>query len=437
MFVVLFLVLVQTHAHAAQVLFTPVLRVSEEYSDNIYLAPENEEDDYINTVSLDMTLQVLGRTAGMELNLNPALVSFANHSELNYWRYAARAHLWNDLSRNTRVEITDDYLETEDPLDESADFTPDDPTTGPVIGTDESRRDRNRYRTNITEGRLSHQFGARDNVYVSLLYGLLEDIDPQDNEEVDDYTNWQPSLGLAYWFAQRWGVELNGYYSARDYTDENDREEYTGYLRLLHQLGQRFSGFVEYRHTYLNFDEETDYDFNLYAPSAGIIYQFENTANITVGGGYYRQEFEDADDEEDEEGWFVFSQIYKRWAFQSSHIDLTGMSGYRIDDRGAEDLGLNIYYAGRLELGHRFTQHLSASVYGSYRYDEYPNDIPVRIDRTVDSGSEIAYQALRWLNVSLAYNYRDVSSDIETEEYTENSVVLMFTITPTTPYRLN
>ncbi len=427
-------------AESAQLLLSPELIVSEEYNDNIYLTPDNEVDDFITTAGLGLTGQIIGRTAGLELNYTPTYHAFADNSDLDFWRHAARLLVYKQLARNTRLELTNDYLETEDPLDESADFAPDDPTEGPGIDADRLRRGRNRYRTYNGALSLAHQFGARDSIDLSLRYRLREDIDTVAGVPVDDYTELSPLLGFEYWFTQRWGIETEGYYSNREYDDENDREEYTGYVRLLHAFNRELSGYLEYRHTQLDFDRDydpdADIDYQIHVPSVGIRYEFEENAHFTLSVGYLFQDLEDAPDEDDY-GWLVNSEIAKRWPFRTSYLELIASSGYQIEDTGVADLGLNIYYAGRATYGYNFTPRTSAEVYGGYRYDEYPDEEPERVDQTMDAGAAIRYQAFQWMNLELSYRYRDLSSDTEADEYTENRVLFRIVIAPATPYRLN
>ena len=421
---------------AAQVLFTPTLTLSEEYSDNIFLSYRNEVDDYITTPSLNLDLQVTGRTAGMQLVLNPSYNAFADNSDYDYWRYAGRLGFWDQVGRNTRLELTSDYLETENPTDQSANYTPDNPLAGPAIGTDLTRRGRNRYRTEVSVGRFTHQFGPRDNLSVAMQYSHLEDVDPLPGQALEDNTNWQPSLGVAYWFTQRWGVSLDGYYSNRDYVDpsRNNRDEYTGTLRLQYAYSQTLTGFLEYRHTALYFEQPIDDDYQISEPAIGLTYQFQRDASITISGGYYTQDFKHLDTKE---GWIVNSSIYKRWTFRSSYLNLTGASGYQVQDAGAQDLGLDIYYEGRLEAGYNFTPRFTAMLFGGYRQDKYTNITPERTDKTTSSGASLSYQAFQWLSASLSYNYNDVNSDVAAQEYTENRVTLILTMQPSHAMRLN
>ncbi|MCJ8502120.1 outer membrane beta-barrel protein [Desulfatitalea alkaliphila] len=422
--------------NAAQFLFTPELAAGVEYTDNLFLTPTNEVDDFITTVGLTLTGQLLGRTAGLELIYNPSYSFFADNQDLDFLRHVARVYTWKDLRRNTRLSLANDYLETENPRDTSLDFAPDDPTEGPVIGEDLTRRGRTRYRVNTTEGRLDHQYGARNTFYTALSYSFLQDIDTTPGTTVADHRIWEPALGIEHWFTQRWGVTLDGYYSHRDYVDENDRQEYNGALSLMRSFTPTLTGFVGYRHTVLYFDEPTDEDYQIYYPNAGMRYQFQENASISIAGGYLIQEFRDSDTP-NEEGFVVEAALFKRWPFRSGHIELTGGSGYRIDDTGAEVRGLNIYYEGGLGLLYNLTRRISATAYGAYRYDDYPNDTPELSEQTIGAGAGIGYQALQWMNIGLTYSYRQRLSDIPTEEYTENSVMLVITMSPTRPYRWN
>jgi hypothetical protein len=422
-----------TELQAAQVLFTPQLTLGEKYSDNILLAPSNEEHDFITTIGLGLTGQLLWRTAGLQLNYNPSYSMFADHSDFNYWRHAANLHGWKDLTREIRLDINDDYLQTSDPRDNTAQYaTTGNLLQGPAIPTDIYRRGIRKYWQNVAEARLTHQFGIRDMYFLAVQNYILRDIQTPVNANASDYTIWQPSAGLDYWFGPFWGLETRLYYAHQDYVSNVDREKYNGTLRLLRKITHALSGFVQYRQTALYYAQPTLNDYQIYSPSAGLQYQFEKNAYISIGGGYYIQNVKNAGNKE---SWLATSEIYKRWAFRSGYVDLTGGSGYDIHDTGTQVLGLDIYYNGRLDLNYNFTQRFSALAYGSYSYDKYPNQVPERIDRLVSAGAGLNYQALRWMNVALKYDFNKFISDVKSQEYKENLVTLLITLAPSVPYR--
>ncbi len=433
LFLALFLGNIST-LHAAQVLFTPAIIAREEYTDNLYLDDQNEEDDYITVAGLDLAGQVLGRTAGLELSYIPTYNSFANNDHLDYWRHEASLHAWKQFLRNTRLELRDTYLRTNDPTDQTA--TVEQPGQPPqsVIETDASRRGRNAYYTNATEVRFTHQFGTADSVYAAYRYSLLRDVDPLPGAAVDDNDISTASLGLAYNFTQRLGVALDTSYEDRNYVDRNDRTEFNGSLRLTHSIDRAFSLFLNYRHTVLDYDQDTDESYKIYEPSVGFRYNFPENMYIDLSVGYYYQDFERSDTED---GFNINSDIYKRWTYRSGYLGIRGTSGYQIEDYGARDNGLDLYADGRIDAGYNFTSRLLGTVFCGYRYDKYPNVTPEREQYTTRAGAGMDWQALQWMVVGLSYRFSNINSDIPADEYTENRVVLSIRIAPSSPYRLN
>jgi hypothetical protein len=419
---------------AAQVLFAPTLVLSEEYTDNLFLDSQDEVYDFTTVAGLNLNGQLLWRTAGIELSYSPTYHSFQENNELSYWRHEAGLYTWKQFQRNTRIELRDTYLRSNDPTDESAAIEQDGQPQGPAIATDRNRRGRNEYYTNVAEARINHQFGANDQVYVAYSYSILRDVDTIPGVASEDNDISMPSIGLSYDFSQRWGMEIDSSYAITDYKEHNDRNEYNGNLRLLYRFGRSLSGFVNYRHTNVDFDQATDEDYSVYEPSIGIRYDFPDDARIEIGGGYYIQDFETS---ENEEGFDITSSIYKRWMFRTGFIGISGGSGYVIDDNGVEDNGLDIYYQGRLELGYNFAATVTGSIYGAYRYDEYPNETPERVEKSASAGLALDWQALHWMFLRLSYDLTDVTSDRAADEYTENRALITIRLAPPSPYRLS
>ncbi len=428
--------LIASVSFAAQFNFTPSVIVSEEYTDNLFRDPDDEEEDFITSTGVSLTGEVLWQTAGVELNYTPSYRKYADNTEFDGWRHSASFLAWKEYKRNTRFELRNTFLRTEDPADESDDIDVDDPLVGPAIESDRNRRGREEYYTNSTEARVSHRFGADDQVFGGTRYRIFRDVNTPEDDESDDSDILEPFAGFAYWFSVRWGVEGDGSYSNRDFKDRNDREEFSGTARLLRRFTRHFDGFIEYNHTYLDFDEETDdSDYHVYAPTLGVRYQFEENAQIRIGAGYFIQDSDDGED--DEEGFFVNSEIFKTWPYRRGFVTLLGSSGYDQEDSGSEDLGLNIFYEGRVSAGYNFTTRFSGDIFGGYRYDDFPNEEPDRTDQTIKAGAGLNLLAFRWMNLRLEYNFDNVDSDDEDEEFTENSVLFTVTIAPTQPFRLN
>ena len=80
---------------------------------------------------------------------------------------------------------------------------------------------------------------------------------------------------------------------------------------------------------------------------------------------------------------------------------------------------------------------MTADAFLGYRWDDYPDEEPdERTDKTMFGSVGIEYQALRWMFLNLEYTYRDLDSDEDSDDYTENRVIFSITLTPEQPYRL-
>lgn len=435
LFVVTLLLFV-SNLQAAQFLFTPTLTISEEYSDNVDLDYQNEHDDFITTVGLNLNGQVRWRTAGIELNYNPSYDTYADRSDYDSWRHSATLRVWKTVKQNTRYEFSNNYLYSNDPSDTLDTIDLDAITVDqlPTFIDDFNRRGRTKYYQNDAQVTMSHQFGQNDTFTLGYQYFILRDVDTPSGSTVGDHDTSTPSFSLTYDFVPRWGIQLDGSYSKSDYVDYNDRDEFNGGIQLLHHFTRTFSGFIGYNHTVLDYDQSTDEDYKIYRPSIGITMNLPQNAGFTIDAGYYIQDFEIS---EDQEGFNVDSTLFKRWTYRTGSIGVVGSSGYVIDDNGVEDNGFSIYYEARIDADYRFTSRLTSNTYCSYRYADYPNETPERVDQTSRIGTSLDYQALRWMAIRLSYDYSDVTSDDITNEYTENSFMITIRLAPSSAYRLN
>lgn len=422
--------------YAAPLNFIPEFTLSSEYTDNLDLTYDEDlkVDDTIITAGLSFNFDILGQTAGFDLTLSPSYNMLVDNDQLNYWRYFVDLRTYKDFTRNTRIELSSTYLETEDPRDSTIEALGEG-ETDPAINVDRTRRTRNRFLRNINVLRLSHQFGVVSNVYLALGYNIWKDIDITVGGDVDDYNELRPEFGVEYWFERQWGFAIDASMADRNYDDRNDRKEYIGTFRITKNANRHLSFYLQYEHTILDFQDDTlGEDYEIIAPSLGLEYQFRENTFFRLGAGYYIQDFNISEDDDQS---FIEAEINQEWVLRTTSIGLIINSGYDIEDTGSEDLGLNVFYAGRLEAIYEFSPRFSWDAFGSYRYDDYPNAAVSRIDRTQNAGTGISYQVVRWMELRLSYEFEDVSSDLPTEEFTENRVAFTIRMVPHSPYRLN
>ncbi|MBW2741030.1 MAG: hypothetical protein JRE64_19780, partial [Deltaproteobacteria bacterium] len=168
-----------SNADSYQATFTPRISVSEEYTDNHFLTDDNKEHEYITIASIGFIAEVLGRSNGMSISYDPSYSWHDRYSDNDAWSHRAAFDYWIGISRNTRLEINDTFLHTEEPVTEIEDFTEVDTTI---------RRSRRSYYTNSSGVELSHQFGESDSVSLGFVYSFLKNDDP----DIEDNKRYNP-----------------------------------------------------------------------------------------------------------------------------------------------------------------------------------------------------------------------------------------------------
>ncbi len=427
-------------AFSAQFTFTPRASVQEEYTDNVNLTKDNKEDDFITTLSAGFSAGVLGRTSGLELSFDPGYVFYQDFTENDTWRLPATLRVWTDLSRATRLEFSDSFLRTEDPVSQNR-ITAE---GGRVAETGDTtvRRDREPYYRNSARVDASHQFGREDRIYAGFLYGLLRN----DDNQVEDNDENRASAGLNYWFTQKFGSEFFGEYTRgefdqpSDFTGEpsSDFDNWLGTLRLLGRVTRHFSLFFQYDQVYRNFTNGDDNDYMVYAPSAGFTYDITDDMYLRLGLGYYKQVIEN---ESDQNNLFLNAEISKTWDYRRGSINLTGLSGITQNDFGAQNIGFQQFAAIEGSANYNFTRQIVGDIGAYYRYAHSPAQTEEANVDDLDTNqyqisAGIGYVPTRWMNIRLGYEFNKYnSSDGDFDDYTENRGLLTITLEPDQPWR--
>jgi uncharacterized protein (PEP-CTERM system associated) len=277
---------ISTWVYALQYTFHPRVSATEEYTSNVDLTKDNEEDDFITIVSPGFTAAALGKSGGLEISYDPAYTKYLDFDENDTWRHTANLHGWSDLGKRTRLDVSNSFLYTEDPLgdEDSLELRDEDV----VQEGDTTVRDtRNTYYRNTASTRLTHQFGKDDSIYAAFVYGLLRNNNSQD----EDNDHYSPSVGLNYWFGPKFGIQSNATYTKASFDQDSDFigdgtddfDNYAGMIRFIGRTGERFSIFGQHNQIYRDFDGD-DNDYIVYAPSAGFIYAVEKGLNLRLGG---------------------------------------------------------------------------------------------------------------------------------------------------------
>lgn len=407
----------------------PQISVDEEYSDNIDRSHDHEEHDYSTKVSPEINFDVTGETAGAKLFYSPTFVYYKQDTSKDMVRHNARFRGWNDLGKNTRLELNNSFLLTDDPGEEEDVFFDQDEALGEPDTT--IRQGREQYYTNTTNVNLSHQFGESDFLRAGYRHSIRQDDDPND----EDNRRMNPFLGVTYWFNKKIGMETEASYTRGEFsgTDDpsDDFDSWKGSMKFIKKFTKHFKGFINYDHTVLDYQGE-DEDYVVYHPSVGIDYTITDDTNLSLGVGYYIRDKEKSDDDS---GLTIEGNLGKTWEFRRGLFDIDGSMGYSESHFGSENLGFEEYaqIQGRAE--YSFTKRLTGNARYSYRHSDYLDTDSNRTDRKSKYGLGLDYEPARWISLSLDYSYNTVDSTVQSNEYDENRVKFMVSIFPVRPFR--
>jgi hypothetical protein len=422
-FLTCLILLIHTCASAATLL-TPRLTLTEEYTDNLDLTPDNEKADWITTISPGISLEVASRTSGILIDYAPSKVIY--NSDNDTWRHSGLIDYWVDFSRYTGFEIENETTYTEEPISE-------------VDST--IRTGRNHYFLNVTSADFSHQFGREDFFDLGYSYRILENEDNSVEDTIEDTTRHEPYLRLTYWpVVNEWGTvtELRyrkGLYQESDFIFDkadqisdpsDDFDFWSAGLQLIRRFTPHFEGTFRYAYSNMNYDGTTE-NYQLHEAGPGFRYFIGENTDLSAECVYI---FRDRETSRDQSTFLLVSEIVQRWILSRSSVEITGSTGFEPQTFGAEDNGLDLFASIDADYEYSFSRQTHWDLYGSFRWDRYIDLEPERLDNTIQAGTGLSHQLFRWAELSLNYRYRQVLSADYYQEYAENRVTLSITLRP-------
>lgn len=389
-----------------QVELIPAVSVSETYDDNIDLEPDNEKSDYITAATPSLTLNVLSQNTKLSVSYAPSFVWYADYDDNDNTRHLANADWEQQLTQHLSFNLTNTYLNSEDPLEDTLD----------VQGI---RRTRNRYWVNTFDGSFGYVFGAENTLNV----GYRNEYRENSEITLDDSIVQMPFADLTYWVDVKNGVTVSYTYTDVEYSrDDNFRaqDDYSGHapgIRYSRRFNPHSTAYIGYRYTTREFDGFRQ-DYEVHDGYVGLEHAFSPEYRFSGSAGYFIRVNEITEDNDGP----TFTLALTR-SFSRGSITVGGDGGW-YEEYLERSLAGNFrqYYGGFVRGSYQLLERLSLYAGASYRYDKD------RLDITSDfitANCGLTWTFLRWLSLSLDYRYADRNDDIEFDSYTNNRVMLV------------
>jgi hypothetical protein len=422
---------------AMNVKFVPSLSISEDYTDNHFQTDTDKKEEFYTTYGVGLSLEFLERMGEAVLSYKPEYKNYKNNYGDDGWEHNASFAGNLNPSKYMVVDFNFNYDGHRD------DRQGDSWEHGAYLGTaiqmgkytdlnlsgDYSKSYDRQARTgtwnesettSFTTG-INHQFGAMNSLSLDYTYSFTNYADANP----DEYESHKPSAFVAFWFTPLLGFDSNISFEDKTYDFSEDEKIYTGDVRFIKKITRHFQTYLKYKHTHTDTDSG---DEMVYHPSVGFDWSITEDSGLSLGVGYMVQEWETTTDK----GLFVDFDAFKTFDFsRRGSFTLSASSGYDASSDDAASLGFHVFYQGGFLYSYELTKRLSADLDGFYIRDEYDEPGINRADDTANFGLTLTWMPLRWMNVSLAYNFKDYSSDEDTvEDYTENKGTVMVTLYP-------
>ena len=421
----LLLIMANSSTFGYQAKIIPRIRVAEEYTDNLFLTYPNKDHEYITLVSPGIAAEIEAKGIGAGISYDPTYEAYANFNEKDSWRHTLNFSGWAEMTKNTRIDLSDLFYLTDDPIPygDVAKIRTED-STGQIDST--IRKGRQEYYTNTARANLIYNFGKSDSFRLGYAYYIIKNEGPFS----EDSESHSPAVDFTYWFLPRWGFEANGIYSRAEFEISDDRDLWYGKVSLMRRFNENFHGYLRYSHTGVNYRGEAE-DDQTYNPSIGIAYAIAEDISLKLDIGYYNNNYEYRDDQS---GLTLDGRLIKN--FRRGSINLSTLGGYDYALFGAENLNFTQFYEFAGSGTYLFAKRISGNVFGSYRNNNYKDTSPDREDLVTSGGLGVNIRPLMWMTIDLRYTYRSVDSTLDENDYEENRGLIGITLFPAKPFRI-
>jgi hypothetical protein len=407
--------------------FTPRVSVSETYDDNLDLAPDNEESDWITTVSPGFLLELDSQKTQLDLDYEAGFAFYAQDSSRDTTRHRARISWDQLLAEHWRLNLNNTFSRSEDPITVEDDRI-----------TDISNEREVEYR-NTGEASLNWQFGAEDLVTLGYRNRLLN----SDSDQTEDSRANEGFLNLGTWFVPEFGIDLTSSFARWEFQQPSgfsgiptdDFYRYSAGLTMNYRWRPQRVAYARYNIVYQDFDQEfgalsklVSEDFVVHQPTVGFSLLLSPNTDLGAEFGYFRQEYDG--DRNGEDGFVLNASFNTRG--ERTIFGIQTDSGYDLDYGTSENRGFSKYSDNSARVDYQLADNFGVFASARYRWEDFSD--PDRTDHTYEGRAGLTYSFRRWLTASLEGAHLRRDSDEDAQEFKDNRVTLSITTSYPIPF---
>lgn len=356
-------------------LIYPSTTIQGAYDDNILATNDDEEDDYIFTISPRIAVRSNFPRHSLNFGVQSDVGRYVDHTNEDFWDFGANLGGRLDITRDNRL------------------------TAAAAVGRAHESRD-----------------------------------DPEDpgadvTDEPVEYYFFTGQLGFEQDF-NRFNIGLLGTFDRNDYNeetpdvneDERDRNLFGGRLRTGYFISPRINAFVQggVVREQRDASNRSGRDNTVYSVAVGTAIDFTAVLFGEVYAGWSLQEYDESDFDSEDGLNYGVNMTWNPTALTS--LRLSGAGGFTPSDVGSSNLESRI----GLRVDHELLRNVLIGGQIRYTRDDFQN-ASGRVDNRIDVGPDVTYLINRHLSVGAGYVFTKQYSDENDEEFSRNVVSLRLT----------
>lgn len=395
-----------------QRVFTPSISISESYDNNIYLDKTNKTSDWITIITAGLNLSISSQKNKFNLNYSTPIVRYKDGENNNTIRQGLSLSFNSSISEHLKFSMSDSFLRSEDPLEETED----------IIGV---RKTRQPYYRNNANANINYTVNSSSSFSLGFGHSYLGNSDVT----IDDGIVMDSNVSYSYRFNARHSMGLDAGYTDGDFSREDNAasgDDYTGNTQGIsyQYLYNPYSTFsLNFNYTERDFEGSTT-DYGVYQGTLGFGKEIAEDMSSNISFGYFTRR----NDDEDNDGINVNISLTKN--INRGSFKFSGRSGWNEAYLESERRGFTKYQSVTTSFNYQLTEKISNSISLSYRQDK---DESSRKSKSIRASYGLSGSFLKYYSIGLNYSCAVRDDDLESSDYLTNRVT--FSLRWSRPYR--